>query len=306
MDDFLVGTFLSSRRADLTTTLANAASAEASGFDYVSVQDHPYVPELLDPFVLIGALAAVTDRLRFMPNVANLPMRPPPMLAKTVASLDVASHGRMELGLGGGRSWSAIDGLGGPRWQPGQVVAAIDEAITILRAMWQPGHDLDLTGAMYQVRAATGPAPAHDVGIWLGAAGPRMLDLLGRRADGWIAPVATPFETKAAAQARIDIAAESVGRAPTEIRRVIQLVAVVADSPTFVPRPRSGPNAQIIHADPANWAQIIAEFVVDERFDTVNIGFADESASQIERFGREVLPMARDEIARRRASMAGA
>ena len=65
--------------------------AEAAGFDFVSIQDHPYVPDFLDTFALIGTLIGQTSRLRFMTDVANLPLRPAQMLAKTSASLDVLS-----------------------------------------------------------------------------------------------------------------------------------------------------------------------------------------------------------------------
>ncbi|MBE7182102.1 MAG: LLM class flavin-dependent oxidoreductase [Terriglobus roseus] len=68
--------------------------AEESGFDYVSIQDHPYVPDFVDPFTLIAHLAARTSRIRFMTNVANLPLRPAPMLAKTAATLFQWESGR--------------------------------------------------------------------------------------------------------------------------------------------------------------------------------------------------------------------
>jgi alkanesulfonate monooxygenase SsuD/methylene tetrahydromethanopterin reductase-like flavin-dependent oxidoreductase (luciferase family) len=70
--------------------------------------DHPYVPGFLDTFALIGALIGETSRIGFMPNVANLPLRPPQTLAKTAASLDLISGGRFELGLGAGRAWPRI------------------------------------------------------------------------------------------------------------------------------------------------------------------------------------------------------
>ena len=67
-----------------TTELTNhrrlVAAAEAGGLDVVGVQDHPYVPDLVDAFSLIGDLLARTERLRFFPDVANLPLRPPAML----------------------------------------------------------------------------------------------------------------------------------------------------------------------------------------------------------------------------------
>jgi alkanesulfonate monooxygenase SsuD/methylene tetrahydromethanopterin reductase-like flavin-dependent oxidoreductase (luciferase family) len=243
--------------------------------------------------VLIGQ----TSRLRFMTNVANLPLRPPAMLAKTSATLDALSGGRFELGIGGGRLWDRITGLGGPRLTPREVLAATDEAITVIRTLWTPGQVVNIPGAHYSLTDVdTGPAPAHEIGIWLGAAGPRMLELLGRRADGWIAPVATDYDTKAAAQDRIDAAARSAGRAPTDIRRGIQLVGRVSDHVTTIGRPRTGAGTQPIRTTPDGWARIICEFVREERFDTVNFLLEDQEPEQVIRFANEVIPRALAEL----------
>lgn len=89
--------------------------AERGGLDLIGIQDHPYAPRQLDTFSLIGTLLARTTRVSFFADVANLPLRPPAMLAKAVASLDVLSGGRMELGLGAGGYWDAIESFGGGR-----------------------------------------------------------------------------------------------------------------------------------------------------------------------------------------------
>jgi alkanesulfonate monooxygenase SsuD/methylene tetrahydromethanopterin reductase-like flavin-dependent oxidoreductase (luciferase family) len=189
MNDMRFGVFLSPHRDNLLLT-ENALAAETAGFDFVSIQDHPYVPDFLDPFTIIAHLIGQTSRLRFMTDVANLPLRPAPMLAKTAASLDLLSHGRFDLGIGGGRAGPQIAGLGGPTWSPGQVVRATDEAITVLRALWKEDAIASFDGSIYPLNGVhTGPAPAHPIEIWLGAAGPRMLSLLGSKADGWIAPL---------------------------------------------------------------------------------------------------------------------
>jgi alkanesulfonate monooxygenase SsuD/methylene tetrahydromethanopterin reductase-like flavin-dependent oxidoreductase (luciferase family) len=219
------------------------------------------------------------------------------MLAKTSATLDLLSDGRFELGLGGGRLWSQIVGLGGPSLSPGEVVSSVDEAITVLRALWTPGRTATFQGQHYSLDdARTGPAPAHDIGIWLGAMGPRMLNLLGRKADGWIAPLGTDYDTKPAAQDRIDTAAQAAGRSPADIRRVIQLVGAVSDRVHTSERPRVGPGNQPIRTTPEGWARIIAEFVHQERFDTINFVPADESVEQLTRFAAEVIPAARAAI----------
>jgi alkanesulfonate monooxygenase SsuD/methylene tetrahydromethanopterin reductase-like flavin-dependent oxidoreductase (luciferase family) len=295
MDALQFGVFLSPRAADIGPLREHVqvAEAEAAGFDYVSIQDHPYVPDFLDTFALIGTLIGQTSRLRFMTNVANLPLRPAQMLAKTSASLDVLSGGRFELGIGAGRAWDQIAGLGGPRRNPREAVAAVSEAIDVLHALWLPDRRASLPGPYYPLTAHTGPAPDHRIGIWLGAVGPQMLDLTGRKADGWIAPLATGFQTKPAAQDRIDSAARAAGRDPASIHRVIQLVGTVTGAPHTTGRPRSGPGGQPIRTTPGIWADIIAEFAAEERFDTVNLILEQETSDQLRLFAAEVIPLAR-------------
>jgi alkanesulfonate monooxygenase SsuD/methylene tetrahydromethanopterin reductase-like flavin-dependent oxidoreductase (luciferase family) len=293
-----LGVFLSPDATDAHGLREKVRVAEDAGFDYVSIQDHPYVPRFLDTFTLIAHLTALTERLRFMTNVANLPLRPAPMLAKAAATIDLVSGGRFELGLGGGRAWDEIAGLGGPRWSPGETVAATSDAIDTIRMLWQSDRILDQPSGHFPLAGArSGPPPAHQIGIWLGVAGPRMLDLLGRKADGWVAPLSTGFETKQPAQDRIDAAATAAGRQPSDIRRVIQLVGSVTDAAGPATRPRSGPGSRPIHTTPEGWAQIIAEFATEERFDTVNLIPQPETADQLKHFGATVIPRVREALA---------
>jgi alkanesulfonate monooxygenase SsuD/methylene tetrahydromethanopterin reductase-like flavin-dependent oxidoreductase (luciferase family) len=293
MNGLQFGVFLSPRAAGIGRLIDNAQAAEEAGFDFISVQDHPYVPDFLDTFALIGALIGQTSRIRFLTNVANLPLRPPQMLAKASASLDLLSGGRFELGLGAGRAWPQIAGLGGPLRSPAEALAATAEAIDVLRALWRPDSTADLPGRYYPVRALAGPAPAHRIGIWLGAIGPRMLDLAGRTADGWIAPLATGYEAKPGAQDRIDAAARTAGRDPAGIRRAIQLVGTITSVPSTASRPRTGPGGQPIRTTPDVWAKIITEFAAEHRFDTINLIPEQETTEQLRLFAAEVIPLAR-------------
>jgi alkanesulfonate monooxygenase SsuD/methylene tetrahydromethanopterin reductase-like flavin-dependent oxidoreductase (luciferase family) len=260
------------------------------------VQDHPYVPDFVDTFALIGTLIGQTSRIRFMTNVANLPLRPPQMLAKASASLDLLSGGRFELGLGAGRAWPQIAGLGGPARSPAEAFGATAEAIDVLRALWLPGRIADLPGRYYPVRAQTGPAPAHRIGIWLGSVGPRMLDLAGRKADGWFAPLSTGYETKPEAQDRIDAAARAAGRDPASVRRAIQLVGTVTDVPHTRSRPRSGSGGQPIRTTQDIWANIITEFAAEQRFDTINLVPEQDTVGQLRLFA-EVMSLVRATMA---------
>jgi len=75
-------------------------------------------PSAQRTWTLLSMVAATTSRVGLFPDVANLPLRPPAVLAKAAASLDVLSGGRFELGLGAGGFWDAIEAFGGPRRSP--------------------------------------------------------------------------------------------------------------------------------------------------------------------------------------------
>src|ERR1041385_5074731 len=86
------------------------AIADSHGLELVGMQDHPYNDGFLDTFTLLTWLASKTASVHFLTNVPNLPLRPPVMLAKQAATMDVLSGGRFELGLGAGAFWEGIAG----------------------------------------------------------------------------------------------------------------------------------------------------------------------------------------------------
>ena len=202
-----------------------AEAADRSGLDLIGIQDHPYQWRFYDTWTLIAHLAAKISRVRFFPDVASLPLRPPAILAKSAASLDVLTGGRVELGLGAGSFWDAIEAMGGPRRTPGQAVEATEEAIDVIRLIWSGDRGVRYEGRHYRLSGVhTGPKPAHDIGIWMGAGGPRMLDLLGRKADGWVPSAGwAPPEKLPEYLRRIEDAAVAAGRDPRMIRRVYNI-----------------------------------------------------------------------------------
>src|SRR5215207_6723254 len=138
--------------------LSHAQEAERLGLDYVAVQDHPYQRRFVDTWTLLSMLAATTSRIGLFPDVANLPLRPPAVLAKAAASIDVLSGGRFELGLGAGGFWEAIEAYGGQRRGPGAALAALAEAVTVIRAVWSGERNLRFTGEHYHLAGAhSGP-----------------------------------------------------------------------------------------------------------------------------------------------------
>ena len=205
--------------------LEQAIRADQAGVDLIGIQDHPYQYRFHDTWTLLSVIAARTSRVTVFPDVANLPLRPPAMLAKAAATLDLLSNGRVELGLGAGGFWPAIQAMGGPARTTGESVSALEEAIEVIRLVWSGGRGLRFDGRFYQLAGLNaGPPPAHPIGIWLGAYKPRMLALTGRSADGWVPSLGhLKPEDMGEANARIDDAARAAGRDPSAMRRVLNV-----------------------------------------------------------------------------------
>jgi alkanesulfonate monooxygenase SsuD/methylene tetrahydromethanopterin reductase-like flavin-dependent oxidoreductase (luciferase family) len=269
-----------------------ARAIEKAGLDYIGIQDHPYNTRFLDTWTLLAALAQETTRARLFPNVANLPLRPPAMLAKAAATLDVLSGGRIELGLGAGAFWEGIAAMGGPVRRAGEAVDALEEAIQIIRRFWSGERSVSFAGQYYTVQGARpGPHPAHPIGIWLGALGPRMLALTGRLADGWIPSITyAPPERLPEMQRRIDEAALQAGRRPQDIRRVYNLMGQISTSP----------GQSLLDGPAAHWIEQLTRFVVELGMDTFMFWPSGDHLRQIEIFAAEVVPGVREAVARAR------
>lgn len=282
--DLQFGIFPSPDAAAAERTLELAMLAEVSGLDLVSVQDHPYQARHLDAWTLLSVIAARTTAIKVAPNVANLPLRPPVVLARSVATLDRLSGGRVELGLGTGAFWDAIAAAGGPRRTPKEAVDALVEAIGIIRGVWGTGS-VRAQGEHYSVAGLhAGPQPSHPVPIWLGAYKPRMLRVTADLADAWIPSMgyADPPQL-AAMNAVIDERAESNGRGPQAIRRMYNI---------------SGSFGSV-----ADWVEQLAGLAVDEGISTFVLGTDDPD--EVRRFALEVAPAVREQVDAERTMRAG-
>ncbi|MFF4986663.1 LLM class flavin-dependent oxidoreductase [Streptosporangium saharense] len=229
--DLLFGVILTPDAHTPTGALDLAVLADEAGLDLVTVPDHPYRPDYLEAWTLLTAIATRTARIRVLPNVANLALRPPALLARAAATLDLLSGGRVELGLGAGGYADAIADEGGPRRTPGESLDALSEAVTVIRSLLTPGQPVNFDGVHHHLRdARPGPAHPHPIGLWLGTVGPRALRLTGRIADGWL-PSATRIPPHALADANrvIDDAATAAGRRPADIRRLYNLPGLSGD-----------------------------------------------------------------------------
>lgn len=286
------GTFITPTAARPDGPVALARLSEQFGFDLVTFQDHPYQASFLDTWTLLTWVAAETDRIHVAANVHNLPLRPPAVLARSAASLDLLSGGRFELGLGAGGFADAVASIGGPRRTIGENVAALEEAIPIIRGLWDADArgPLRAVGDHYRVEgAARGPAPAHEIPIWVGALKPRMLRLIGRMGDGWLPSWAYLEGGMAPGNAVIDAAAEEAGRDPREIRRLLNVSGRFQD--------RAG---GFLQGPPEQWVEQLLPLVVDDGASTLIL--ASDDPATMQRFADEVAPALREQVARERAA----
>jgi alkanesulfonate monooxygenase SsuD/methylene tetrahydromethanopterin reductase-like flavin-dependent oxidoreductase (luciferase family) len=284
--------------ASALSRLADAArAADEGGLDLLGIQDHPYQWRFLDTFALIADLLARTQRIRIFPDVANLPLRPPAMLAKAAGSLDRLSDGRFELGLGAGSFWDAIVAMGGPRRTPAEALAALAEAIELIRLMWSGERSVSFEGEHYRIKGVhPGEAPPHPIGIWIGGYGPRMLRLIGRLADGWIPSYGMAArEALRSGNEAIDDAAHAAGRDP---RRVLRLLNIGGAITAAGPDDRREPARQVgripsdLAGPPAFWHELLDGFR-EAGFDAFVVWLPLEEPTQVERLAHEVAPLVR-------------
>jgi alkanesulfonate monooxygenase SsuD/methylene tetrahydromethanopterin reductase-like flavin-dependent oxidoreductase (luciferase family) len=270
---------------DLEVVRSLARRADELGLDLIGIQDHPYQWRYLETWALIADLVARTERVRLFPDVANLPLRGPAMIAKHAATLDVLAGGRFELGLGAGAFWEPIAAMGGPVRSPREALESLEEAIEIIRLFWSGERSIAFEGKHYRVKGLhPGPPPAHRIEIWLGVGKPRSLALLGRAADGWVPSLtwARP-ELVPPMMWAIDDAATEAGRDPGEIRRLLNVSGKIVD----------GDVEELLVGPPEHWIETLAGFATDLGFDTFVLWPTGAPQEQLERFAAEVVPALR-------------
>jgi alkanesulfonate monooxygenase SsuD/methylene tetrahydromethanopterin reductase-like flavin-dependent oxidoreductase (luciferase family) len=279
--------------ADATAVVDDVLLAERLGFDLVGIQDHPYNAQYLDTMTLLAVLAARTSRIGLFPDVAGLPLRPPAMLAKSAATLDLLSGGRFDLGLGAGAIWPAIGAYGGPRRSPAESVAALEEAIAVMRLLWGGERAVRFAGDHYRLDGAhPGPAPSRPIGVWLGAYGPRMLELTGRLADGWLpsSGFLAPDRLGDAGR-RVDDAAAAAGRPATAVRRIYNVSGEITD----------GPSRGFLQGPAGQWVDELSALVLDEGMDSFVLWADAPRRAQMRRFAEDVAPAVRAAVESARA-----
>jgi probable F420-dependent oxidoreductase len=218
-----------------------------------------YYRSVPEPLVTLSMAAAVTTRVRLGTAILLAPLHMPLRLAKSLATLDAASNGRVIAGLGTG--WS-LDEFSATAPRPlGERGAALDEFLDIAEATWGP-DPVSFKNERYQIfPAEIGPKPAGPIPVLLGGGGKKALDRVARRATGWL-PSLTPPDQVRAILADLREKAAEYGRNPAELScTVVVALFSLAEVPERDRRPYTGSIAQVIQ-DLAALAEVGVEEVI--------------------------------------------
>jgi alkanesulfonate monooxygenase SsuD/methylene tetrahydromethanopterin reductase-like flavin-dependent oxidoreductase (luciferase family) len=264
-----------------------AMASEDLGLDLVTFQDHPYQAVFHDTWTLLTWVAARTSRIHISGNVLNLPLRQPAVLARAMASLDLLSAGRAELGIGTGGYFDAIASMGAPLLTPPDAVSGLDEALDIIRGMWNVADrsPLRVDGRFHRVDGAQrGPASPHRIPIWVGAYKPRMQKIIGRKGDGWLPslPWMQPGDI-ARGNRNIDDSARLAGRDPREIVRMMNIVPPVSAEQMARLAIEDGVSVFILGSDDPYELRRFATVTAAEIRDRVNQARSGENDEEVTR-----------------------
>jgi len=208
-----------------------AKAIEDIGFDQLDMFDHVimgyptdsrpapmYPPEMpiMEAFMMLAYVAAVTSRIGLGTEVLVLPQRQPVLVAKQISTLDTLSEGRVRLGIGVGWQESEFDAL---EEDFGNRGVRMNEAIDLLRACWAEER-VDYQGTHYSATAmAMEPKPPQGAAlpIWIGGTADRALKRIGEKGDGWLATAIIKPDTARRLVDTIAGYAEAAGRNPAGI-----------------------------------------------------------------------------------------
>ncbi|SDU56029.1 LLM class flavin-dependent oxidoreductase [Jiangella alkaliphila] len=291
------GVSLDPTAADFGSALDLARQADRAGLEYLAVQDHAYLPGYLDVWTMLSVLAARTERVAVVPDVADLQLRPPAMLAKAAASLATIVPGRVALGVGGGPSAAAVASMGATPHHGDDMVRYTEEGIGIVRAALA-GEAIRTNTAQHRIAGyQAGPVPPQPVEIWVGSQRPKMLGVTGRVGDGWVSPlnIYVPPEQVLERQTLVDDAARAAGRDPRDVRRLYNVLGAIG--------PYSG--GQGLVGPVELWVESLTEWAVELGFDTFVLWTITDPAAQLELFTSEVVPAVRERVAKIRGGSPG-
>jgi alkanesulfonate monooxygenase SsuD/methylene tetrahydromethanopterin reductase-like flavin-dependent oxidoreductase (luciferase family) len=182
--------FLPAIRLPFERLVATARQAEAAGFTGIVGMDHMVPPAaesqpMYEAMTVNTWLAAHTQRLKVGSLVLCDALRHPALLARQAVSIDHASGGRFELGIGWGSYQPEFDSFGVAPFTPRERVARLRETLEVMKALWA-GETVDYNGEFHQLKnAAQAPGPLTKIPIVVGGAGPKTLAIVRDHADWW-------------------------------------------------------------------------------------------------------------------------
>lgn len=202
-----------------------ARGAEDAGFDGFGLTEHPAPTarwlthgghQSLDPFVALGAAAAVTSRLKLITYLTVTPYRNPMLLAKSAATVDLLSGGRFILGMGAGYLKAEFRAVGVDFEERNRL---FDEALDVLPLHWS-GEPFDYQGSHFECRdtLALPAPPAGQIPIWIGGNSALTKRRVAERAQGWM-PLLGPAQLFTTARTASLGEGEELASAIADVRR---------------------------------------------------------------------------------------
>jgi alkanesulfonate monooxygenase SsuD/methylene tetrahydromethanopterin reductase-like flavin-dependent oxidoreductase (luciferase family) len=218
--------FMPQMRMSLDGLVDRALAAEAAGFEGIALMDH-LAPPLATQHDMWEAMTAATWLLARTRSlvVGHLvlcdPLRHPAVLARQAATLDHASGGRFELGIGWGSVPDELDTFGVGAAPPRERVARLGESLEVIRALWT-GEPVTYDGTFLRLREAQQrPAPTRRIPIVVGGVGVRTLAVVRAHADWWNVPLHELH--------RLDERRDLAGDARVSVQTMVALVPTEAD-----------------------------------------------------------------------------
>jgi probable F420-dependent oxidoreductase len=309
---------------------AAARRAEAAGFDSVWMSDHFFLslgryggPEepygSAEPLAVLAGLTTVTDRVRLGTLVLSAGFRHPAIVAKAAATIDLASDGRLDLGVGAGWFEAEYRAFGYDFGTLGERFDILEETMEVLTLMFGKEEPVTWAGTRFRLdQAYCRPRPVQDPRppLWVGGkGGPRLLRLVARRADGWNTVWAWTPEDYGERVRALEEACREADRDPATVRRSVGLYTVVGSDPADLRArwgalQRSAPGGALDGVTLRDWGRdklvgtpeevlermaAFADLGVEEM--VVSIGplpFALPDPEMIDVIGETVIPQARD------------
>jgi alkanesulfonate monooxygenase SsuD/methylene tetrahydromethanopterin reductase-like flavin-dependent oxidoreductase (luciferase family) len=284
--------FLPQIRTSFERLVSTAQAAEQAGFVGMTGMDHIEAPGSIgqptfETTTVNTWIAAHTTRLKVGSLITCDAFRHPAMLAHHAVTLDHASNGRFELGIGWG-SWAPdFEKFGIEPDQPRDRVARLGETLEVLKALWS-GESVDYDGRFHKLRGAVlAPKPLGKIPILIGGSGPKTLALVRQHADWW--NLDTRYTDKFQGEAFEDLRAQ-IGSARISVQQKVAYVApgAVREEVAEKARRRFGRTALLLGTGP----ELVDYFgeLADRGVERVYAWFSDLTApGTLEQFGEEVI-----------------